>query len=850
MEGRAQSRAWLRALLGVALFAAALAVLHRGMRDIRYRDVERALAMLPRASIILALGLTAASYAALTCYDLLAFRYIAKPVQAWRVAVASFVGYAISNNVGLALLAGGSVRYRFYSRWGIGAADLSRLIVFYATAFWLGLLALGGWSLAFHAHPALIGHVPGGLLRGLGVALLALCGGYIAASFLRKAPLRIGRFELPLPRPHLALLQLVLSLVDWTLAAAVLAALLPADGPGFGVLLGAFLAAQVIGLASHVPGGLGVFEGSVLVSLAGCFAPHEILSSLVLYRITYYLVPLALALAVLVADEIRLRRRAIARVGALFGGFTAQLAPKVLALFTFLAGVVLLASGALPADPGRLHWLGRFLPLGVFEASHFLGSIAGVGLLFVAQGVARRLDAAYYMAVAGLILGMLFSLLKAGDFEEAIFLAALLLAFLPTRSRFDRRAALTDAPFSPGWTLAATAAVGASIWLGLFAYRHVQYANELWWRFALDHNAPRFLRASVGAAAAVLAFGVARLIRVAPAEVLTPSEADLAAAERIIAAQSATLPFLVFLRDKGLLFDDARTAFVMFAVHGRSWVALGDPVGPAAAAAGMIGRFLERADDCGGIPVFYEVRGERLQLYADRGLTFAKLGEEARVRLAEFSVEGHAHRGFRSAIHRFERAGGEFRVVAPQEVPPLLDELRAVSDDWLAHRRATEKAFSLGFFDEDYLSRFPVAVLEAQGRILAFANLWLGPDHEEFSVDLMRFRGVAPKSAMDVLFSQLMAWGRHQGYTWFSLGMAPLAGLEQRSLARRWSRFGHWLFLHGGAFYDFQGLRSFKAKFGPCWEPRYLAYPGGLSLPRVLADVAALVAGGYRNVLR
>ena len=115
----------------------------------------------------------------------------------------------------------------------------------------------------------------------------------------------------------------------------------------------------------------------------------------------------------------------------------------------------------------------------------------------------------------------------------------------------------------------------------------------------------------------------------------------------------------------------------------------------------------------------------------------------------------------------------------------------------------------------------------------------------------MRHRANAPPGTMDALFAQVMMWGREEGYEWFNLGMAPLSGLAPPSAGRAWTRVGHFIYRHGEVFYNFQGLRTYKEKFNPDWEPRYLAYPGGLRLARVLADVVALVAGGYgRNFRR
>ena len=140
-------------------------------------------------------------------------------------------------------------------------------------------------------------------------------------------------------------------------------------------------------------------------------------------------------------------------------------------------------------------------------------------------------------------------------------------------------------------------------------------------------------------------------------------------------------------------------------------------------------------------------------------------------------------------------------------------------------------------------------MLEINGRIEAFANIWPGPGKHELSVDLMRQRPTAPRNAMEGLFVYLMNWGRDQGYEWFNLGMAPLSGLQITARAPLRVKIASYLYRYGELFYNFKGLRSYKAKFDPIWEPRYLTYPGGLSLPFVMLDVSALIAGGYRGIL-
>jgi phosphatidylglycerol lysyltransferase len=843
-----RTHAWAAAGVGAVLFTAALLVLHHELRALRYDALSSALFAIPARRLLLTVLLTVANYLVLAGYDLAAFTWAGLALGRRRVAAVALVAYAIANSLGFGLLSGASVRYRFYTRWGVGAADLSRVVLFYTTTFWLGLLALGGFSLAFSPLPALAALPSHEQSRAGGIVLLLLVTAYAGLACTRRRPLRLFGLEVAMPGPGATAAQLLLSTLDWMLAGSVLWALLPAGRVRFLSFLGAFLGAHVLGLLSHVPGGLGVFETALVVLCKPSLSASDLLPALVVYRAVYYLLPFVIAVATLLADELWQRRHAAAGLRSLFGAAAREITPRLLAVLVFLAGALLLFSGATPAVPGRLGWLDRFLPLGVLELSHFVGSVAGVALLLLSQGIARRLDASYYLTLAVLGVGLAASLLKGGDYEEAAVLGLLLLALWTVRERFDRRAAFFATRFSPGWIAAVLSVVSASVFLGFFSFRHVEYAPDLWWQFALGAEASRFLRASVGAGVVLFGFGLSRLLRAAPPEVRPAGGEELEAAERVIAVQGATLSFLALLGDKTLLFDEQRTGFVMYAVQGRTWAALGDPVGPAERIAGLVRAFLERADDFDGIPVFYQVRPERLHVYADFGLAFVKLGEEAVIPLEGFGLEGRANKGFRNVLGRLERARARFRVVPSAEVSPLLPELRRVSEEWLAGRGAAEKGFSLGSFDERYLVRFPIAVLEREGRIDAFANLWPGPDGRELSSDLMRHRADAPNSAMEALFLHLMLWGKERGYHTFNLGMAPLSGLESSAVAPLWNRLATVVYQRGESLYNFQGLRAFKDKFHPTWEPRYLAWPGGLGLPRVLADISALIAGGYRRM--
>jgi phosphatidylglycerol lysyltransferase len=857
MGNPARVRHALPPVVALVLFAAAFEVLRTELRTVTWAQLSHDVAQVPLALLVAAAVLTVVNYALLTAYDFLALAYIGRHLPCGRVAFTSFVAYAVANNVGWAMLSGASIRYRFYTRWGITTEELVRIVFSYSVTFWIGLLMLGGVCLvstpllppaivSAHTHSAVGSGVSRMYSNRIGWVPIAVSLAYVVATFVRQQPLRLRRLELPLPRPRLAIAQLLVSVADWAVAGTVLYVLLPPGRASYFTVLGAFLTGQILGLASHVPGGVGVFESLLLIMLKPFFGTVELASSLVVYRAVYYIAPLAIAVVALAGDELHQRRVQAARVTAAIDRIAEQVTPRLLAIFTFLSGAVLLFSGATPAAAGRLALSERIFPLGVIETSHFAGSLVGAALLVLSQGIARRLDAAYFLGVIGIAVGIVASLLKGGDFEEAIWLALVLMLLARARKAFDRRAAFFDTRFSPSWIVAVAGVMGASIWLGLFAFKHVEYSNQLWWQFEVRGEASRFLRASVGAAIVLALTGLTRLIGYAPHEATAPTDEELAEAGAIIPTQSSTVPYLVYLRDKTLLFDDQRKGFVMYAVQGRTWVALGDPVGPEQRTSALIRMFLERCDDFGGTPVFYEVRKEQLFHYADFGLAFVKLGEDATVNLDTFTLDGAHASKHRQTLRRLEKQDATFRVVPGEG---LIDRLREVSDDWLRSKAAAEKGFSLGFFEPSYLSRFPIGVIEQRGALVAFANLWPGPHTFELSVDLMRYRHDAPKEVMEGLLIHLMLWARAQGYRRFVLGMAPLSGFEQTSVGPLWNKLGSFIYEHGDAFYNFRGLRAYKEKFSPEWEPRYLVYPGGLRLPRILTDVAALVAGGYRRIL-
>lgn len=818
-----------------------LGALHHLTREVHLRDVRAAFHAIALWQVLLALGLTVTSYLALTLYDVVALRIIGQPLP-WRTAaLASFTSYTLSHNLGLALITGGSARYRIYTAAGLDGPDIARIIAITAATFWTGVLAIAGVALLFNAHPITLGAfvLPANVAPILGSLILLAIGVAIRLCASGPRQLSLLGWKVPLPHPRQALAQIGIASIDLAAASAALFVLVPGADPA---LLPSFVLAYtlaiLIALVSHVPGGIGVFEATVLALLPGDNV--ALFAGLIAYRLIYYLLPLACGVTLLALHEGRRWRepavRTLAGARALAGAIT----PLVMSIASFAGGAILLFSGSLPASHPRLEILTAIVPLPFVEASHIAASLVGTGLLLLAPGLYRRLDGAFMATRALLVAGGIFSLAKGIDYEEALLCFAIAGLLQWTRRAFYRRTALTGQPLSPTWLICVLTVLGLSVWIGFFAYKHVAYRNALWWQFALHGDASRFLRASLGIGIALSGAALWRLL--APsARIATEAKTDSADIDRILAGAERTDAMLALTGDKRFLLSPSGDAFLMYQVHGASWIVMSDPVGPREQWPDLLWTIRARADAAQGRLLLYQISADALELAIELGLHIIKYGEEAVVDLRDFSLEGSAMRTVRQAERRATREGATFSIAPVGEIPNILPELARVSDCWLHAKRQKEKGFSLGRFDRDYVTRFDCALVRHHGDIVAFANILATANRAELSVDLMRHLETMPTGTMDFLFAHLMQWGKDNGFQRFSLGLAPLSGIESRRLSPHWAKAAALIFSHGERFYGFRGLRAYKEKFAPRWEPRYLAGPHGIGLVHGLVDLNRLI---------
>jgi uncharacterized membrane protein YbhN (UPF0104 family) len=306
-----ESGKWIQQLapsvVGLILFILSIWAIQQELAKYSPQEILASLKAISDKHLLAASALMLINYVMLTGYDTLAMIYIQGSLDYRKTAFVGFMSYAISNSVGLALLSGSAIRYRFYAHWGLSNQQITSIIAFCNLSFWLGLFAVGG--VTFLVEPLQVPKVlklPFTSVHPLGLIFLIIIFAYLALSLLTHKTLQIGRFKLPHLPFKLSLAQILITAIDWGLAAAILYVLLPPSlSLSYAGFFGIYLLAQIAGIISNIPGGLGVFETVILLTLSSTIPSVQVIGSLLAYRVIYYWIPLILGILGLGGYELK-----------------------------------------------------------------------------------------------------------------------------------------------------------------------------------------------------------------------------------------------------------------------------------------------------------------------------------------------------------------------------------------------------------------------------------------------------------------------------------------------------------------------------------------------------------------
>lgn len=829
------------ALISVVIACLALWVMYETLHAININDVIKRLQELPLTSIGIALALTVASYFIVTGYDVVALKHVGRQVPYPRIALSAFLASTFGNNLGFAVLTGTSIRYRIYSQVGLSALDIAGVSSMCALTTMLGMSGIFGIAMFLQTGdvattgipiPPEFMHLAGGLV-------LVVLIGYLFYSSIRPVVIRTKSWSLRMPSAMTTIFQIILATTNLILVASLIFSLLPSGiETSYLAFLSVFSLALIAGSASNVPGGVGVFESVILVGLPE-IPTAALLGAIVVFRCIYYLTPLFVASVLLAIHEGARQRDKLDKIHGDTLDLLDQVGPQLMSMVVLLAGVLLLFSGSIPVGFDRYEAT-VFIPLPVVEISHLLGAGAGVGLLINARGISRRLSASFNLVMVLLFIGIITSLLKGFGNKEAIALAFLAFVLWRTRAEFYRRTTLFDEGYPVEWVSLLSIVLAVTIWLGLFSFKNIPYTPDLWWTFDFQSDFSRFLRSVVVVFSISGVVMFINLLRSDPLPSL-PEAKVLERVRRILKREMDPRANLVLLGDKRLRFSKSQNTFVMYQVQRKSWVVLGDPVGPVEEHAELIGNFCRLCDRYGSWPVFYLVDPGNVDRYVQLGLSVDHIGDDAIMPLQGFSLDGALRTELREVYHRVKRQGFHLEIVDPDKVADLIPELREVSDDWLRSTNSTETGFAKSFFDPYYVINFPCAIVRKNDRIVAFSLVWSSPNKDEMMLDLMRYKYDAPANVVDFMIIEMIQKARDQGCRWFNLGTAPLSGLINHPLKPIWYRVGVLMYRPSGID-DVANIRSYDERFNPKWRPKYIVTPGSHRLPRIFEDIAKLIS--------
>jgi len=562
----------------------------------------------------------------LTFYDRLATIYAGKRVSYARSAFASFCAYTLAHNLGFAAVSGAAVRYRLYSNWGLTPPQIAKVIAFCSLTFGLGGMSLGGVILFVEptAVPWFGTHLARWALYVAGVLLWAIVGTYIFLS-TRYPVLHVRGHVIELPGWKMALVQVLLATVDVAVTASIFYALLP-HAPGLTWLrfLAVYLGSYAAGLVTNVPGGLGVFDAVVLLSLSAYLPAPTVLSATLVFRLYYYIIPLFLAGALFAGHEVVLRGRGIAKAGQVPGAVSTRWGESDFAVAASVGGVaicgaILLAIGLVDTHPD-FSWMDPGLAAFASSAGQYVPSLIGTALMVLAVGLSQRVTLAWGATIVMLLAGAAVTALQGEPDWVPGLLVVAALSVAPFRDVYFRQARLISHTLRPGTLLPLLGLLGSVVWLANFEPKVRMLSQTSWWAVVLSGQAPNSVRAAVGLAVLLLLAALWGVIR--PGRVIAqPWNAE----SRLRYAAMGALPPP---EADGLVMGEAGRAGMPFRRVKGVLLGMGDPAGAESDRISTIWRLRDLAQQEGRDAAVWRAGPDLLKVYGDLGLTALPLGAD------------------------------------------------------------------------------------------------------------------------------------------------------------------------------------------------------------------------------
>jgi phosphatidylglycerol lysyltransferase len=810
--------------IGFLIFVGALILLHNQLKNLSYTDIINALKAIPFFKIFLAMSLALSYYFILGGYDIVAFKYINSKVslKPKDILFTCFISNVLANNTGYSMLFGGSIRYRLYSLYNVSMVDITKVLIFSSGTIWLGLLAVGGFIFTF-APVSLESVLNVGLsTKTIGLFSILILFLYIFLSTLHSRPIKIFKWTITFPNIKIVLWQILLATLDWLVASLTLYVLMPDGFVSYFVLLKVFLVTQFAVIVSQVPGGMGIFETSITLLMPQAASNPGVIGALLAYRAIFYFFPLLIALILLGSFELMVLTKKFQDRTRIFGKTISSVIVQVLALSSFVAGMVSMFSTATPFDVAQLKFIINLLPSWFTDLSHFLLSVTSIVLLFVSRGLQLRIKKAWSIACALIVSAIILILIAGESLLVLVCFVVLFIALASSKQYFYRDISIFNTAFSNWWFSAVGGVFVLSVWIGFFINKQDIFSwihLDIFFRNLLisTTDTARFLRASFGMG---IIIGIVILEQISRNFFRTPILFTKRDIERIVYSSDSVYSLNALSKDKNYIVNEQKDAFIMYGKSGDSWIALGDPVGNRAHKNELLWQFKELADNASVKPAFIGIDHKYVQIYDDIGLDIFNIGQDAKIQLRIFDEKDQHFKNFCELEENIENLGFKYKILNSEQFYEYKEVFADIDKEWRKATNFIPINFIPGNYEPTYMKDMDFSVVEKDGKLYAFSVLEKTNSKHEISSGVVRYLSFQEDIFSYIIFKNIL-WAKNNGYTWFDLGFAySFEAGSQEEVVKYFAK----MFMFAEHFnYNLELLKSFKDKLCPLWHNKYIA---------------------------
>lgn len=783
----------------------------------------------------------------ITLYDIAIVKRFGYNITSFKVMEISMISATFNNVMGMGGVVGAALRSLFLKDQNFKNEDIVKynLILVPSTMVGLSIFMILGFVNIINLN-IIFKYYSWLKLAAMGfVIFLPLYFFFDKINFLKKNKNRIKlNFTLDY---SFKLKMIIISVMEWFLAALLFWGIAKIFNDNIKVadVLGIFSVSLVAAIVSFTPGGIGSFDFLVVLGLKEIgISANDAVSVLILFRLIYYIIPWFFGATLSV---VYLSNKFHTKIKSKFEdtyntirtfSYVSKFTLYILIMFS---GIILLVHSIQP-EISQISVIQKFFS-GIFETlSLSIEMVLGIILIIIASDIKNGVKYAYKWAVFLLFLGAVSITILQLNMFYALMITLVAVLLIISKDAFDR----DTYPYKT------INIIGFLIFtfVILFIYQIVLKSTGKSMSGISENiiyfinNPYEYFNKSISAF--VLIWGIIFVyIKFRPKFNIgeKPNENDFEEIKLFLNRYKGNaFTHLIFTGDKNLFWNSKKTVLFSYAKTFNRIIVLGDPIGEEKDFSEAIAEIQSYFEKYGYGVVFYEVEERFLSIYHDNGYSFFKLGEEGVIDLDKFKMSSNMRRNYNKAMNLFEEEGYKLEILEPPFDYKILIDLKTVSEEWLGDRK--EKGFSIGFFSREYIQRASIYVLrDKDNKIAAFMSL--RPYYDEnknISIDMMRYKKNSPSGTMDAMFIGMINWAKENNYERFIIGMAPLSNVGLNKFSRGEEKLAYMLYKYGKSIYGFVGLRAYKEKFKPDWEPRYLCYDNLVSLPKIWLETAMLIS--------